>query len=132
MPEEKGIIRYTFPKSEKLYSDKLIEKVFSSGRSFISYPIRVVFFSEDKQDETETNTSILVSVSKKKFKLAVKRNLLKRRIREAYRINKQLFKTNKQLHIAFIYLSNDVISFSEIEIAMQKAAYILSDKIDNK
>lgn len=121
----------TFRKVEKLCNEKIIEKLFSSGQSFISYPIRVVFLPTDIS-EKNVSTCVLISVSKKRFKRAVKRNLIKRRIREAYRINKELYRLTQQLNIAFIYVSNEINSFADIEKAINKAAKILSDKIVNK
>lgn len=64
----------------------MIEKMFAGGsRSFSVFPLRVVYLPVE---ELEAPVSILVSVSKRRFKRAVKRNRVKRQIREAYRMNK--------------------------------------------
>lgn len=106
-------------KSERLNSKIVIEKMFAGGnsRSFSVFPLRVVYMPVDSQ---EAPASILVSVPKKRFKRAVKRNRVKRQIREAYRKNKgelkQLLTVNeKRLAIAFIYLSDRLASSIEIE-----------------
>ena len=62
---------------------------------------------------------ILISVPKKLFKRAVKRNLLKRRIRESYRLQKELLPTG--MDIAFIYVSREVLPFEEIYSSMTAA-----------
>ncbi len=80
-----SIPKYTFPKRERLCSIKSIDSLFSGGESFIAYPLRVVYRIETENDETQRSASLLISVSKKKFKRAVKRNRVKRLIREAYR-----------------------------------------------
>lgn len=76
----------TLRKSERLDRKKVIEKMFAGGsRSFSVFPLRVVYLPVE---ELEAPVSILVSVSKRRFKRAVKRNRVKRQIREAYRMNK--------------------------------------------
>ncbi|MCQ2182305.1 MAG: ribonuclease P protein component [Bacteroidales bacterium] len=65
---------------------------------------------------------ILVSVPKKYFKRAVKRNVLKRRIREAYRLQKSLL-CNRSLDIMFQYNSDEMSDFALIR---EEVAVILS------
>jgi ribonuclease P protein component len=72
----------------------------------------------------EAPASILVSVSKKRFKRAVKRNRIKRQVREAYRKNKHrllnfLDERNDGMAIAFIYLANELVSTDEMERLMK-------------
>ena len=76
------IQRNTFKKAERLNSRTLIEKLFAGGnKSIPAFPVRVVFMPVD--NETLPTASILISVPKKRFKRAVKRNLVKRQVREA-------------------------------------------------
>ncbi len=98
--------------------------MFSSGESFLSYPLKVVFQKTDSTQAYPVQTAF--TVSKRNFKRAVKRNLLKRRMREAYRLNKPgLYAelTTKELHIAvmFVFIGKDVIEFPIIEKAMISA-----------
>lgn len=120
-------------KSERLDKKKLIEKLFGGGaRSFSVFPLRVVYLALDNvQDE---HAAILVSVSKRRFKRAVKRNRVKRQIREAYRLNKQpLLQTLKEhnLHIAiaFIYLSDELTDSSLITERMKTAISRISEQL---
>lgn len=127
----------TFPKAEKLCRTKSIDALFAKGESFIAYPLRVVYCIEDEADETLQIASVLINVSKKKFKRAVKRNRVKRLIREAYRLNKapytQLLRTHgKRMDIAFLYLKNELPTFGEIEKSVLKTANILSGKIKGR
>lgn len=129
-----AIPRNTFSKKERLYLNKDIEILFTHGKSFIAYPLRIVYTMREKETDGNPSTSILISVSKKKFKRAVKRNRVKRLIREAYRLNKTLFNdiaiaNNITLHIAFLYLKNELPDFPEIEKAILKTEAILSEKI---
>ena len=125
----------SFSKSEHLCGEKRITRLFTDGEAFIAYPLRVVFLIEPKTDAMPL--SILVSVPKKRFKRAVKRNILKRRIREAYRLNKQTIneKINGkeiQIHIAFNYISNDVLDYAAIEKKMKLSLQKITDKIESE
>lgn len=119
-------------KSERLYMQKRIDALFASGQSFIAYPLRVVFSVRDLN--TEEPVSIMVSVSKRKFKRAVKRNRVKRLVREAYRLNKEAFlsiseEQNKSIDVAFLYLKNELPAYNEIEGAIKKTSVVLKDRI---
>jgi RNase P protein component len=123
----------SFAKSEHLCGDKRIGKLFTQGDAFMAYPLRVVFLIEPKADDEFA--SVLVSVPKKRFKRAVKRNRLKRLMREAYRLNKQLLveklkEKDCQIHIAFNYVSDDVLEFAAIDKKMKQALNKLIEKID--
>ena len=98
--------------------------MFSSGESFLSYPLKVVFQKTDSSQPYPVQAAF--TVSKRNFKRAVKRNLLKRRMREAFRLNKPGFYDElaaKELHIAamFVFIGKDMIEFSIIEKAMISA-----------
>lgn len=128
---------YTFPKGERLCSTRAMDALFSKGESFIAYPLRVVYLLHDEVVEDNQHASVLVSVSKKKFKRAVKRNRVKRIIREVYRLNKYGFtdllsRHNKRMDIAFIYLKDELPEFSEIEKSFRKSIALLTDKMEQK
>ncbi len=116
--------RNTFKKNERLCSKKTIQQLFDEGQSFIKYPFRVTILP--LEDEEHTNARILISVSKKRFKRANKRNWVKRRIREAYRLNKHelvdyLSEKKIKLAISFVYLPQDLLDYSAIEKGIKKA-----------
>jgi ribonuclease P protein component len=107
-----------FPKRERLHSRKLIKELFDKGSSFFIYPFKVICLP---YPAIETN-QVLISVSKKKIKKAVHRNLMKRRIKEAYRLNKWLLKPSerpKQL-IALVYVSSDLMAYDEVQRKISK------------
>lgn len=122
----------TLHKSEKLDKKKVIEKMFAGGsRSFSVFPLRVVYLPVE---ELAADASILVSVSKRRFKRAVKRNRVKRQIREAYRKNKHglldvLAARQCRLAIAFIYLSDQLADSALIEERMKIALARIAENI---
>jgi ribonuclease P protein component len=133
---------YTLRKAERLNRERVIGKMFEGGtsKSFSIFPIRVVYMPIDPTTTAAQTTSptpsagILISVSKRRFKRAVKRNRVKRQIREAYRKNKHLLldelqQHEQQLAIAFIYLADILLPSSEIEDKMKVALLRLSEKL---
>ena len=77
----------TFYKEERLCSRKLLDLLFKNGSSFLLYPFRVSYLFADVPHQFPAQ--VVINVSKKRFKRAVDRNLIKRRTREAYRLQKQ-------------------------------------------
>lgn len=126
---------YTLSKAERLNSKAMIECLFAGGnKSFPAFPLRVVYMWLDAS-EGEAPVSILISVPKKRFKRAVKRNLVKRRVREAYRKNKQLLTDalvakNKRLVLAFIWLDNEIHPSAEIEGKVKRLLFHIMEKIE--
>lgn len=122
----------TLRKPERLNKRKVIEKMFAGGsRSFSVFPLRVVYLPVE---ELEAPASILISVSKRRFKHAVKRNRVKRQIREAYRVNKHellevLAEKECRLAIAFIYLSNRLTDSSVLEERIKTALARIAEKV---
>lgn len=108
---------YRFPKGEKLVSKKGIEELFKSGSSFYLRPLLVKY----KVADDDTNKAMF-SVSKRNFKRAVDRNLLKRRMREVYRLNKHLLSSdsNTFYHMAFVYVDKSIVPYDQIEPKLKK------------
>jgi ribonuclease P protein component len=104
--------KFTFKKEERLAKEKIIQELFDKGSSFYSYPFRVYFMQN--QDSASTVHQVLISVSKKNFKKSVDRNLIKRRIREAYRLNKNLLVDQNKLLIAYIYSVKEILPSAQI------------------
>lgn len=105
--------KFTFRKEERLNKEKLIKELFEKGSSFYLFPFKV--FSKPNPDEKVSTHQVLVSVSKKIFKKAVDRNLIKRRMRESYRLNKNLLPDSPKLLIAYIYNAKEILTFAQIQ-----------------
>ena len=107
---------YTFSKEEHLCSKRLITLLFSKGSSFNLYPLRFIYYTP--QDLPPGHTQVLISVSKRYFKRAVDRNRLKRQIREAYRLNKQVLYQNPAQSprlLGILYIGKEKKSFQIIQ-----------------
>ncbi|MBQ8336876.1 MAG: ribonuclease P protein component [Bacteroidaceae bacterium] len=116
--------RNTFPLKEHLKSKKAIEKLYAEGASVTSFPLRAVFM-EQAEGEQEPTAAILISVAKRRFKHAVDRNLLKRRMREAYRTEKHAFvetleKSGKKVAVAIMYIDTKPSSTAYLKRKMGK------------
>jgi ribonuclease P protein component len=106
-----------FKKDERLSSNALIEDLFTNGSSFYVYPFKTIW---KPTSDTKYPAQILISVPKKYIKNAVTRNLIRRRIREIYRNNKQelyqsLLNLNRNCMFALIYTSREVLTSSKME-----------------
>jgi ribonuclease P protein component len=110
--------RYTFGKNERLSKEKHIQELFDKGSSFYFFPFKVFFMPHP--DPAPSTHQVLVSVSKRNFKRAVDRNLIKRRIREAYRLNKERFPAQNKLLIAYIYSVKDILPSAQIQERLVK------------
>lgn len=127
--------QFAFPKEEHLCGEIRINKLFTEGKAFIVYPIRIVYRIDEKNDDVPLK--VLVSVPKKRFKRAVKRNRIKRLMREAYRLNKIpliniVEAKHLNLHIALNYVSNEEVDYKLIELKVIDALKKIADKIETQ
>ncbi len=104
----------SFPKSHRLRGRNAIKELFKEGSSFYLHPFKVIARSVPACNTVQT----LFSVSKRNFKKASDRNVLKRRMREAFRLNKSQLSIKSGLQIAYIYIGNEILEFEEIQKKM--------------
>ena len=103
---------FKFPKKQKLCSEKAIERLFLNGKFISEKPFRAIWCFEENNDNVFVK--LLIVVSKKRLKLAAERNVIKRRIKETYRLQKKqleifLESNNQQLNLAIIYQEEEIL-----------------------
>lgn len=110
----------TYNKDDKLKHKKLIEKLFKAGKSISTFPLRLVYLQINHEGNSLLQAG--VSVAKRNFKLSVDRNLLKRRMREAYRLKKQAIypMLNQKYILMFIYIDKEISPSKAIHVAMEQ------------
>jgi ribonuclease P protein component len=123
-------------KQERVCSKILIDLLFNGGKShsMSAYPLRVVYMLLDEElTEDELKTQMLVSVPKKCFKRAVKRNRVKRQVREAYRRNRFIVADKvaegQSLVMAFIWLDSKLYDTAIVEAKMKNLIQRINEKI---
>jgi ribonuclease P protein component len=122
---------YSFNKRERLKSKKSIEALFRTGRTIGSPPLRLLYRQVESQS---VPIQMTVAVPKKLIKRAVDRNLLKRRTREAYRLNRgelqaMVKQKKKNFEILFLYQASELTDFKTIRNAVKFLLLKLSEKI---
>lgn len=127
----------TLCKEERLHGRDAVEKLFkdAGSRSMVAFPVRVVYVLAPPQADTCVNTRMLVSVPKRQFKRAVKRNRVKRQVREAYRKHKHglieaVSRIGEQhLSLAFVWLDSKLYDTSVVEKKVEKLLMRIEEKL---
>ena len=141
--------KYSLPQSERINSKKQIDRLFRGGgsKAMTASPLRMVYMADSRQtdsqpsDEHQPMAQMMVSVPKRYFKRAVKRNYVKRQVREAYRLNKHILvnhltqKADKTVSLCFIWTSDRLLPTAEVMKRMANLLTRLVEKLsanDNK
>jgi ribonuclease P protein component len=112
---------FSYSRKEKLKGRKLYEQVFSRGKSFTVFPIKIFYLQPDAS--LDFPVKVGVGVSARNFKKAVERNRIKRLLREAYRtekllLHKYLKEHNRQVIVFLLYIDKTLPDFSTLKIKM--------------
>ena len=138
-----------FPKSARIHHRSLQERLFNEGAKLHEYPLKMMWNSLTLE-ELESNfrsripdligpVQVIVSVPKKKRRRAVDRVLMRRRIREAFRLNRlglienlKEFPQIRTLSIGLVYMKEANVPFSEIKEKLEKLLLKLPERIKEK
>ena len=141
--------KYSLPQSERINSKKQIDRLFRGGgsKAMTASPLRMVYMADSRQTDSQPSdghqpmAQLMVSVPKRYFKRAVKRNYVKRQVREAYRLNKHILvnhltqKADKTVSLCFIWTSDRLLPTAEVMKRMANLLTRLVEKLsanDNK
>jgi ribonuclease P protein component len=116
------IIRHTFNKGERLKSTSEIAALFEKGKTFLVYPLKVVWM--EKSVDSTFPVQAAFTISKKNIRRATCRNTIKRRMKEAYRLHKYILYeklSDKKMACIFIYIAREELPYSTIEKSMKLA-----------
>ena len=130
---------HTLNKLERLKGHTKIRSLFDAGDKFKIFPLTVIYLFEDRKELTQVSSPLKmgVAVGTRNFKKSVDRNLLKRRIREAYRIQntalkQQVLASPLELSLFYIYGDNQIHGYANISTAIKKSLDKLQDLLTNK
>jgi len=127
---------YTFRKEERLCNKRLLEELFHKGSSFLCYPFRVSWRLADAAQAVPVQ--VVFPVPKKRYKHAVDRNLIRRRMREAYRLHKQqnlyefLNQANIKLTLSLSYIGKEIEPYQLMEKKMLKLFTQICELVNNE
>ena len=113
---------FHFPKNQKLCNEKAIERLFENGKSLTEKPFRIIYNIDNNNEDVFLKA--LIVVPKKRVRLASDRNVIKRRVKEAYRLQKSEFEkylksNNHQLNLAIIYQKHEILDYKLIEVKIK-------------
>ncbi|HSO85838.1 MAG TPA: ribonuclease P protein component [Draconibacterium sp.] len=118
---EGGKETFSFQKAERLCSKKIMDKLFQEGKTIFVFPIKIVYLETKLPSNFPVQAAF--TVGKRNFKHAVQRNLIKRRMREVYRLNKSKVYNEigeKQVAVFFIFTGKTISEYRQIETAIKK------------
>lgn len=132
--------QYGLNKYDKLCSPTAIDKLFSRGADAIvmtamAYPLRAVWrVNKERHINTNiSNTQFLISIPKKRLRHAVDRVAMRRKVREAYRLNRHAFNNDSlPIDLAFVYIANEIKNYHTIEEAVCRILQKIYNEKDTK
>jgi ribonuclease P protein component len=115
----------TFTRHERLKSAKAIGQLFKGGNAYVAYPMRVVWMVQADPLPGAATVQVLFSAPKRTFKTAVKRNRIKRLMREAYRhVKAELYAklppSSPPIALMVMYIAKEELPYAEVASGMAK------------
>lgn len=146
IPAPRPTLRLTLRKEERLRLRTLVDSLFKEGKTIYEFPLRLTWRAVTQEDLDRMfshgipagigEIQMMITVPKKKRRRAVDRVLIRRRVREAYRLSRLPLKEEiaalgdvRSLQLAFVYLGEDNAPFAEIEAKMRRLLTKLAKKL---
>ncbi len=133
---------FTLGKRERVKKQKTIDRLFTAGKSFGIYPLRIYYILEKASTDSlitaaDAPLQFGVGVSKRHFKKAVHRNRIKRLLRESWRLQKSTLlqmveKENICLQVFFIFTGKELPVYSDIKLKVAEALVRLEKMASTK
>ena len=130
---------FSLPQAERINSKKTVDQLFRGGgsKAMSAFPVRVVYMTvEGDGDIGEPSAQMMVSVPKRYFKRAVKRNRVKRQVREAYRMNKHILtdaiaeqNLKVKVKMCFIWNQDQLYATADVEAKVRNLLMRLAEKV---
>lgn len=129
-----AIQMYTFTKEERLCNQKLLDKLYHKGSSFLLYPFSVVWLPNERLAQP---AQVVLQVPKRKFKHAVDRNYIRRRMREVYRLHKSellypFLKPDQTLLLGIAFVGKELPEFPFLEAKLKEVFKKIVKEIEVK
>lgn len=123
----------TFKSSERIKSRRQVDLLFNGGRSssLSVFPVRLVYM-ETEQQVGKSQLQVIISVSKRHFKGAAKRNRVKRQLRESYRLTKHLLQDTvkgRAYSMAFLWQSDELLNSDRVRKCVEKLLFRMAEKM---
>jgi ribonuclease P protein component len=121
-----------FLKQEHLKSSKAISALFEKANSYAVYPVRIIWQFAPDTYKTPALLQVAFAVPKKNFKRANRRNLIRRRMREAWRLHKPVLtlQADKTVQAMLLYTAKEELTYQEIEAAMNQVMGRLAKHVE--
>lgn len=119
---------FSLPKKEILRSRNDIQAILASRDIVFRHPLKASF----RKETGSGSVRMMISVPKRHFKRAVKRNLLKRRVREAFRLNRHLLGEGAEADVFFVYLGKEIEDYAAIESSVKSILEELKKRLYGK
>lgn len=128
-------MNFSFGKEYKLCSKKVIDHIFEQGKTVKQFPVLTKFFATELK--TEKSFQIVFAVPKRSFKKAVDRNRIKRLLREATRLEKNVLesylkKNNRQIALFIIFTAKEEIKLSVLQTKINKSFNKIIEQLENE
>lgn len=125
--------QFSLGKSHRLCAKVAVGRLFGNtgaSHAVMAYPLRAVW-GVDPDRKNGEDVQFLITIPKKRIRHAVDRVTARRRVREAYRLNRGAYVPSRlpsPVDVAFVYVANNLESYSRIEKSVKRILSAIFDE----